>query len=311
MMTTDGTGDVVRVTSPTEERNPRTRDLDTLPTMEILSRLNAEDARVPEAVAEALPDLAEVVDAAIERFAAGGRIHYFGAGTSGRIALLDASELPPTYSIDPHRVVAHHAGGQAAAAQATEAIEDNADRGAADAAEVTAADVVIGVAASGRTPYVGGALEAASRAGAYTALISSNPVAPLERVVDRHVCAPTGPEPVAGSTRMKAGTAAKLLLNSFSTALMVRLGKTYSNLMVDVAPSNAKLRGRVLSILTEASGQDEAACAAALDAAGGDTKTALVALLGGTDAVTARAALEASEGRVRVALARLDDDAAR
>lgn len=305
-MTAPDHSHIIRVSSPTEERNPRTRDLDTLPTMELLARLNAEDARVPEAVAEALPDLAIVVDAALERFAAGGRIHYFGAGTSGRIALLDATELPPTFSIDADQVIAHHAGGDGAAARATEAVEDDAERGAADAAEVTAGDVAIGVAASGRTPYVGGALEAARRAGAYTALISSNPAAPLEQDVDRHVCAPTGPEPIAGSTRMKAGTAAKLLLNGFSTALMVRLGKTYSNLMVDVAASNAKLRGRVLSILTEASGRDESACAAALDAAGGDTKAALVALLGGTDAAKAGAALEESGGSVRAALARLE-----
>jgi N-acetylmuramic acid 6-phosphate etherase len=248
-----------------------------------------------------------VVDTAVQRFAEGGRIHYFGAGTSGRLGLLDAAELPPTFGGAPDRVVAHHAGGGGAAARAVEDAEDHEVAGAADAAEVGAGDVAIGISASGRTPYVAGALQVAGRAGAFTVLVSSNPQAPLAEVVDRHVCVDTGPEPIAGSTRMKAGTAAKLVLNSFSTALMVRLGKTYSNLMVDVAANNAKLRGRVLSILAEASGQDEPSCAAALDAAGGDTKTALVSLLADTDPTSARAALAESEGSVRTALTRLAD----
>lgn len=299
--------DLVRVDSPTEERNPRTHDLDDLDTGQLLARINDEDALVAAAVRSAIPELAAVVEAAAQRFGDGGRIHYVGAGTSGRLGVLDAAELPPTFSIPPDRVVAHHAGGEIAAARAIEAAEDDAAAGAAAVAEVGAGDVVIGIAASGRTPYVGGALQAARRAGAFTALVSSNPQAPLAEHADRHVCAPTGPEALAGSTRMKAGTAAKLVLNSFSTALMVRLGKTYSNLMVDVAATNAKLRGRVLSMLAEASGEDEASCAAALDAAEGDTKVALVALLAPADPSSARAALTEVRGSVRAALNQLAD----
>ncbi|MFV2063558.1 MAG: N-acetylmuramic acid 6-phosphate etherase [Chloroflexota bacterium] len=295
----------VRVDSPTEARNPRTLMIDTLPSLGILELLNDEDATVAAAVRDALPSLARLVDAAVNSFEAGGTIHYFGAGTSGRIGTLDAVELPPTFSVDPTRVVAHHAGGDIAIGLAKEAAEDDIELGRAAAADVTAADVAIGLTASGRTPYLFGALEAASAAGAFTALVSSRPSGPIADIVDVHVFVDTGPEAIAGSTRLKAGTAQKMVLNDFSTALMVRLGKTYSNLMVDVARKNAKLRGRVLVILEEATGASVEDCVAALEAADGDTRTALVSLATGADIAAATAALDASGRRVRAAIAAL------
>lgn len=291
---------LARVESPTEVRNPRTADIDVLPTLAVLERINAEDRIVASAVGQVLPVLAAAVDAALARYRAGGCIHYFGAGTSGRVAVADAAELPPTFSSEPDRIIAHQAGG--AVETAAEDVEDDAAAGAADAAGLSAADVAICLSASGRTPYVAGALQTARRAGALTVLISANPNAPLAAAADFHIGVDTGPEAIAGSTRMKAGTAQKLVLNSFSTALMVRDGKTYSNLMVDMTPANAKLRGRVLRILMEASSRDEATCAAALAAAGGDTKVALVCLLAGVDVPAAAAALQEAGGGVRAAL---------
>jgi N-acetylmuramic acid 6-phosphate etherase len=249
-----------------------------------------------------LPELAIVVDEAARRLAAGGRMHYFGAGTSGRLAVLDAAELIPTFGVDPDLVVAHHAGGPSALVRAVENCEDDPEQGAAEAGGVTAADIVVGLTASGRTPYVGGALGAARAAGAFTALVSANPRAELADRVDVHLAVDTGPEAVAGSTRLKAGTAQKLVLNSLSTAVMVALGRTYSNLMVEMNASNAKLRGRVLTILTEASGESEEECARALTEADGEMKTAIVELLAGVSAAKARAALGAGGGRVRAAL---------
>jgi N-acetylmuramic acid 6-phosphate etherase len=293
---------IERVDAPTEGRNLRTVDIDTLSTLAMLQALNDEDATVPGAVRAALPALATAVDAAVERYEAGGRIHYFGAGTSGRLALLDAAELPPTFSADPARVVAHQAGGDLAVRFAVEGAEDDEATGREAAGSVTERDVAIGIAASGRTPWVLGALRAAREAGAFTVAVSSSPDGPLGAIADVHVCVETGPEAIAGSTRLKAGTAQKLVLNGFSTALMVRLGKTYSNLMVDVAPNNAKLRGRILGILEQATGASGDRCAEALRAAGGDTKAALVSLMTGVDAATAKAALERSGRRVRVAI---------
>ncbi|MEN8114379.1 MAG: N-acetylmuramic acid 6-phosphate etherase [Actinomycetota bacterium] len=301
-------GPVVRVETATEERNPRTVDIDTLPALGVLELLNAEDTRVAGAVKGALGALAEAVDAAVERYEVGGTIHYFGAGTSGRIGIIDAAEIPPTFSASPDRFVAHHAGGEAAAQRAVESAEDDVELGRSSAAHVGPDDVAVGLTASGRTPYVLGALDAAKKMGAYTVLISSHSGGEIAELVDVHVFLDTGPEAIAGSTRLKAGTAQKLAINSFSTALMIRAGKTYSNLMVDVAPTNAKLRGRVLGILEEATGASEADCAAALEEAGGDTKTAVVGLLTGVGADSARAALSGAGGRVRRAIAALQDE---
>jgi N-acetylmuramic acid 6-phosphate etherase len=290
------------VASPTELRNDRTLDIDALPTLTLLERLNDEDAMVAAAVRRALPDLALVVEAGDRALHTGGRVHYFGAGTSGRLAVLDAAELGPTFDLPAGVLVAHIAGGPPALTQAVESAEDDDASGARDAAQVTAADAVIGVSASGSAPYVAGALGRAQRAGAFTALFTANPRPPLASVADVVVCADTGPEAITGSTRLKAGTAEKLLLNSFSTALMVRDGRTYSNLMVRLTPLNAKLRARQVRLLRQASGAADAACAAALAEADGDVRVALVALLSGTDATTSRLALAKADGMVRAAI---------
>jgi N-acetylmuramic acid 6-phosphate etherase len=293
------------VNSPTEARNDRTRDIDALPTLSVLELINDEDASVAEAVRRALPRLAVVVDAAARALRDGGQVHYFGAGTSGRLAVLDAAELRPTFGLPPGIVVAHIAGGEAALVRAVEGAEDDAATGAAAAASVTARDVVIGLSASGSAPYVGGALRHAVSAGALTALFTSNPHATVAADATVVVCADTGPEAITGSTRLKAGTAQKLLLNSFSTALMVRDGRTFSNLMIRLAPVNEKLRGRQVRLLSQASGAPTDDCAAALAAAGGEVGVALVMLLSGADATLARAALEQSGGSARAAIARL------
>jgi N-acetylmuramic acid 6-phosphate etherase len=291
---------------PTEQRNPRTLDIDQLPTADLLDRLNDEDALVAPAVRRALPALATVVDEAVDRVRAGGRVHYVGSGTSGRLAVLDAAELLPTYGLPPGVVVAHLAGGDQALQQAVEGAEDDQAAGAAAVAGTGAGDLVLGLSASGTARYVGGALKRAARAGAFTALITANPAAPLALTAHICVCADTGPEAITGSTRLKAGTAEKLLLNGFSTALMVRTGRTWSNLMVEVTPSNDKLRARQLRLLTQATGVPAAQCATALAQARGDLRVALAALLSGTDPETARAAVAAAGGVVRDALAALN-----
>jgi N-acetylmuramic acid 6-phosphate etherase len=276
--------------------------IDALGTTEILELVNAEDAKVASAVAASIPDLAKAVEAAVEAVHAGGRVHYFGAGTSGRLAVQDAAELLPTFQAPPDLVIAHHAGGAEALLRAVEDVEDDELAGLRDAGDVTGRDVVIGVAASGHTPYVAGALRAAQATGATTVLVTANPDAPLRDLADIVIAADTGPEVIAGSTRLKAGTAQKMILNAFSTTLMIKLGRTWSNLMVDMVATNNKLRGRMLRILGEATGADEQACSAALAAADGQLKPALVHLLSGASVAEARAALEAAGGRVAIAL---------
>jgi N-acetylmuramic acid 6-phosphate etherase len=290
------------VASPTELRNDRTMDIDALPTLAMLEALNNEDAIVAGAVRQALPDLALVVDAAYRSLRSGGRVHYFGSGTSGRLAFLDAAELGPTFDLPPGVVVAHIAGGAPALTNAAENAEDDAASGAGDAALVTAADTVIGLSASGSASYVAGALAHARATGAFTALFTANPQAPIATHADVTVCADTGPEAITGSTRLKAGTAEKMLLNSFSTALMVRAGRTYSNLMVRLTPVNAKLRDRQVRLLGQASGAGEADCAAALSAAAGDVRVALISLLSGAGTSTAKRALADADGVVRAAV---------
>jgi N-acetylmuramic acid 6-phosphate etherase len=291
---------------PTEQRNPRTVDIDLLPTRAVLGLLHAEDEIVPAVVRPVLGTLAEIVDEAAARIRRGGRVHYFGAGSSGRIAVLDATELVPTFGLAPGIVTAHLAGGNGAMERAVEGAEDDAARGGADAAGVAGDDLVIGLSASGRTPYVAGALAAASAQGAFTAVVTCDPGSPLRSLARTAIVADTGPEAIAGSTRLKATSALKLILNSFSTALMVRLGKTYSNLMVEVSATNSKLRARKVRILREASGADEAACDAALARAEGDLRLAIVMLLGGVGAQAGREALAIGDGSVRGALSRLN-----
>lgn len=289
----------------TEVRNPRTHDLDARDALGILTALNDEDALAAGAVRAALPDVARLVDAAVAAVAGGARVHYFGAGTSGRLAVLDAAELLPTFSLEEGVVVAHLAGGDAALTHAVEDIEDSEESGAADAAGVGRGDVVLGIAASGRTPYVAGALRAARAAGATTALLACAASPALAPLADIVIVADTGPEALTGSTRLKAGTAQKMVLNGFSTALMVRLGRVHGNLMVAVAATNEKLRRRSERILAEITGLDAAACAAALSAAGGDLRVATVAALGGVSPADAGGALAAARGSVRAALASL------
>ena len=290
------------VSAPTEERHPGTHALDAMSTLELLQTLNHEDARVAPAVLQVLPQLAVAVDLAVERIRAGGTVHYFGAGTSGRLAVIDAAELMPTFNAPDGLFVAHHAGGAEALLKAVENAEDDADLGAQEASVVGPQDVVVGVTASGRTPYVAGALAAARATGALTVLITANPQAELAGQVEHLLAVDTGPEVITGSTRLKAGTAQKLVLNSFSTAVMVRLGRTWSNLMVDMVATNAKLRGRVIRILREASGADETVARNALELASGELKPAMVCLLGDVDADLARRSLEDHQGSVAEAL---------
>jgi N-acetylmuramic acid 6-phosphate etherase len=297
---------VVRVAAPTERRSLRSLDLDRVPTRDVLRLINEHDAEVPAAVAGALDPLVAVVEAGVRALRTGHRVHYFGAGTSGRLGVLDAVELPPTFSSPGDWFCAHLAGGRAAMWQAVEDAEDDEAGGAAEAAAcVRAGDVVIGLAASGRTPYVIGALRASRGAGATTALVAADPGAAAGDDVDVFVGVDTGPEVVTGSTRMKAATAQKLVLNAFSTAVMVRLGRVYSNLMIDMVATNAKLRGRMISILVEATDRPEEECREALTAADGDLKTALVSLLCRAAISDAREALGRADGQVRGAMALL------
>jgi len=293
------------VSSRTEERNWRTVEIDLVSTEQLLRLLNAEDAAVAGAVAVAIPALAAVVDRVVERLRAGGQVHYFGAGTSGRIGVLDAAEVIPTFGLEPGVFVAHHAGGDLALGTAVEGAEDNEALGVADARTVSAADVVVGITASGRTPYVAGALRSARQAGALTVLVSSNPAAPLAALAQHDVLVDTGPEAIAGSTRLKAATAQKMVLNALSTAAMVRLGRTYSNLMASMSGANAKLRQRQVTILREASGASADACRAQLARCGGDLRLALLCLLSGREPEVAADALSDAGGSVREALSRL------
>ncbi|MCX4748061.1 N-acetylmuramic acid 6-phosphate etherase [Kitasatospora sp. NBC_01287] len=290
-----GGDDPAAALPPTERRNPASLELDRLDTAAVLRLINDQDATVPGAVRAALPQLAELVEAGLRTLRAGGRVHYYGAGTGGRIALGDAVELGPTYGVGEEAFVAHLAGGPPSAAVAREGAEDEPPEPAERDAPV-AGDLVIGVTASGGTPYVLGALRAARAAGATTALLSGHPQAPAAAFADLHVLLETGPEVVTGSTRMKAGTAQKLALNAFSTALMVRSGRTWSNLMVSASARNAKLRERAVRTLVAACRVTGEQAGAALDACGQETVTALVVLVGGCSPERARAALAANHG---------------
>lgn len=297
---------VVRVGAPTEQRNPHSVDLDLMSTRDVLSVISEADRRVPAAVAAVLDKIAEAVDLAVVALRGGRRVHYFGAGTSGRLGVLDAAELAPTFNSPRHWFCAHLAGGPDAMWQAVEDAEDDDRLGATESADcVQEGDLVVGLAASGRTPYVLGALAAARARGASTVLLCADPQAQAAVSVDVFIGVDTGPEVVTGSTRMKAGTAQKLVLNAFSTAVMVRLGRVYSNLMIDMVATNAKLRGRMISILVEATGCAEEVSRQALDEAGGNLKTALVSLVSGAGIPAARAALARCEDQVRGALALL------
>jgi N-acetylmuramic acid 6-phosphate etherase len=267
-------------------------DYDRLSTAELVALMNRQDALVPGAVAQVRSKLAAVVDAVVERLRANGRLVYVGAGTSGGLAELDAGECESTFGAGPDQVVA--------VAARSDELEDDAEAGAeaVRALGVSAADAVVAVSASGRTPYVVGALEAAAQAGALTVAVVSVEDSELGRLAEHELAVVVGPEVVAGSTRLKAGTAQKLVLNTISTLSMIRLGKTYGDLMVDVAATNEKLRARAQRAVRLATGADDDEVDAALAAAGGDAKVAIVSLLAGVDPATARQRLDASGGRI-------------
>jgi N-acetylmuramic acid 6-phosphate etherase len=289
---------------PTEERNPRTRGIDLRATREMLRAMNREDAGVARAVARAIPEIARAVDTIVEALRSGGRLIYVGAGTSGRLAALDAAECPPTFGVAAEMVVSLIAGGRRALTGAVEGAEDDAAAGARDLRRVRCSkrDVVVGLSASGRTPYVLGALGYARRAGARTIAVTCNRGTAIKRAADISIVAQTGPEAIAGSTRMKAGTAQKLILNMLSTATMIRMGRVYDNWMIGVAQTNRKLRRRALGILREASGAREATARRALATARGDLRVALVMLKRGLTQREARFALAAAGGDLRAAL---------
>ena len=282
----------------------RSADIDLLTSQELVELMNDEDDRVAPAVRAASVQIADTIDAIVDRLESGGRLLYVGAGSSGAIAALDASECETTFALPPGRVAAIVAGAGLASAAERDAAEDDAEAGARDvsAAAVTADDVVLGISASGRTPYVIGAVEAAAAAGALTGAVVSAPDSPLAALVDHEIAVIVGPEFLAGSTRLKSGTAQKLVLNTISTVSMVRTGKTFGNLMVDVRATNDKLRARVRRIVELATGAPPDDVEAALEAAGGEAKVAIVSLLAEVDADTARSRLDAADGRIRVAL---------
>ncbi|MFX0577968.1 N-acetylmuramic acid 6-phosphate etherase [Nocardia nepalensis] len=288
----------------TEATNPRTTTLDSMPIEELLRTMNTEDAGVASAVAQAIPKISRAVELIVEARQRGGRLIYIGAGTSGRLGMLDAVECPPTFGTDTGEVLGIIAGGPDAFLRAIEGAEDDPARAATDlsAIELNPDDVVVALAASGRTPYAIGALRHARSIGAATVAISCNRNAETSAHADVGIEIDTGPEVLTGSTRLKAGTAQKMVCNMLSTAAMVRAGKVYGNLMVDVKPTNAKLVDRAHRIITEATGVDPATAAALLDAADGHVKTAVVMRLAGVDAPAARKLLRDADGRVRDAI---------
>jgi N-acetylmuramic acid 6-phosphate etherase len=289
---------------PTEARNPATGHIDQLPTLGMLRLINDEDAKVSAAVAAVLPETATAIDEIVKRFEQGGRLFYIGAGTSGRLGVLDASECPPTFSVPPSLFQGIIAGGDSALRKSSEASEDSPEQGAADLAShnFTAKDTLVGIAASGRTPYVLGALAHASKLGALTIALTCVPNSAMAAAADISIAPLTGPEVITGSTRLKAGTATKLVLNMLSTGIMVRAGAVYGNLMVNVQPTNAKLVDRAQRIIMAATGVDQPTAVALLKAAG-SVKTAIVMQKLGLDAHEAKARLDQSNGHLRRALA--------
>jgi N-acetylmuramic acid 6-phosphate etherase len=288
----------------TEARNPASERIDEHSAAEIVALMTAEDARAVLAVEAESAAIAHAIEAAAERFGRGGRLVYVGAGTSGRLGVLDAAECPPTFSTPPEMVVGIIAGGHTALTRAVEGAEDDPDAGAAaiDALGVGPDDLVVGIASSGRTPYVLGAVDRAKARGALTAGIACNRPSLLGERVDIDIAPLVGPEIIAGSTRLKAGTATKLVLNMISTGAMVRIGKTYGNRMIDVAPTNEKLRLRSRRMLRELAGVSDDEAAALLKAAHGRLKPALVSALCGVDHDRAAALLAAHGGQVRDAV---------
>lgn len=284
----------------TEQRNPNTMNIDTLSTLEMVKLINQEDHRVADAVGEVTDKIAQAVDVIAEKLAAGGRLIYCGAGTSGRLGILDAVECPPTYSTDPEIVQALMAGGYGAIFKAVEGAEDSKELGVQDMQNIHFGpkDVLVGIAASGRTPYVRGCMEYAKQLGAPTIAVTCCPGSELDQFADIGIAPAPGPEVVTGSTRMKSGTAQKMVLNMLSTGAMIKLGKVYGNLMVDVKPSNEKLIRRCVTIVCSAAECTEAEATKALEECDYRPKVAIVMVLRGVNADTACAMLQKAEGRI-------------
>ena len=289
----------------TEQRNPNTMNIDTLSTLDMVKLINREDHRVAEAVALVTDKIAAAVDVIAARLSTGGRLIYCGAGTSGRLGILDAVECPPTYSTDPETVQALMAGGYGAIFKAVEGAEDSKELGKTDMQGIgfSGKDVLVGIAASGRTPYVLGCMEYAKELGAPTVAVTCCPGSILDSFADIGIAPAPGPEVVTGSTRMKSGTAQKMVLNMLSTGAMIKLGKVYGNLMVDVKPSNEKLVRRCVTIVCSATDCTEEEAVDALEQCGYHPKTAIVMILRSVDAETADRLLEAAGGRIAKVLA--------
>lgn len=284
----------------TEQRNPNTMNIDTLSTLDMVKLINREDHRVADAVGEVTDKIAQAVDVIAEKLATGGRLIYCGAGTSGRLGILDAVECPPTYSTDPETVQALMAGGYGAIFKAVEGAEDSKELGVEDMQNIhfSQKDVLVGIAASGRTPYVMGCMEYAKQLGAPTIAVTCCPGSELDQFADIGIAPAPGPEVVTGSTRMKSGTAQKMVLNMLSTGAMIKLGKVYGNLMVDVKPSNEKLIRRCVTIVCSAAECTEAEATKALEECDYRPKVAIVMVLRGVNADTACAMLQKAEGRI-------------
>lgn len=291
----------------TEQENLKTTNLSSLPVREIIRLMNDEDALVAQAITLVLSDVERAVEEIVSRIRTGGRLFYIGTGTSGRLGVLDAAECPPTFGVSPKLVQAVIAGGYEACYRAVEASEDDADAGGKDlqARGFTKQDVLVGIAASGRTPYTVGAVNHARRCGAFTIAITCVPRSPITEAAEVSIVPVVGPEVVAGSTRLKAGTAQKLVLNMLSTATLVRLGYVSGNRMTNVLPRNAKLRARALRIIMAESGSDEETARAALDKSGNDPRVALVMMKTGSSIEEAKVALEAANGVIEQAALRL------
>lgn len=284
----------------TEQRNPNTTHIDTLSTLEMVRLINQEDQKVALAVAQVAPEIARAIDVITRQLSQGGRLFYAGCGTSGRLGILDAVECPPTYSTDPELVQAIIAGGYPAIFRAVEGAEDDFDLGRRDLQERGFApqDVLVGLAASGRTPYVLGAMGYARELGSAVIAVTCCPGSEVDQMADIGIAPTPGPEVITGSTRMKSGTAQKMVLNMLSTGTMIKLGKVYGNLMVDVKPSNEKLIRRCVTIVREAVGCEEDQAVSALEACGYRPKVAIVMLLKKIDAEQARELLEQAQGRI-------------
>ena len=288
----------------TEQRNPNSMHVDSLSALEIVQLMNQEDKKVPLAIEKCLPQIAQAVECIVAAFQQGGRLVYIGAGTSGRLGVLDASECPPTFGVSPEMVRGIIAGGERALRYPIEGAEDSKAQAVIDLQTIqfSSKDVLVGIAASGRTPYVIGALEYAKRLGSVTVSIASNPNSAMANIVDIAIDTVVGPEVLTGSSRLKSGTAQKLVLNMLTTASMILMGKCYQNLMVDVQASNEKLKARAIRIVMQATDCDKAIAEETLKQADQNAKLAIMMILSGLDRAQAEALLEKHQGKLQLAL---------